>query len=472
MTYSHTIRVKDSDIIFRFTNTEMFTINCNYKYVDDLGNIFDAIKYNLIEDSNSNSYNNIHYIAIPKSKLTKFDKGKVYLKKLIDSVNNSNTTKPVKLVEEDISKQYKQWELCSILEQCLLDPLKINNKNKNNGLPLIYLSTNEKFLLFRALYYYLPLEGYSFLLENIGSSEILDEMQIYGRNVILSKIKDTDNLNVTDIQVPCFNNICSSTKNNTIGHYDMCSNYLLQEYSYHPRGLVNKFIKIYGDINSKNYGFRYSGHHFDINIQINNNKINVLPVFRGYMPIIVPDGPHIDQSHHKHATFTSFWSQNSGIDRSPMVNIAIEQLTVDLSNIQNKHIQLNSDIATGIADNDGFIGMTVLGQKSFLPKNIKNRNIHTFNDEQKTHIWNLVKTSLDIVTNNYESIKHDIINNGEFGWSYFPTVEFTYFRIETDKYLSQSMLGKEYSVQPIKSRGVHYHSRFCEKREDNIPICR
>jgi len=417
---------------------------CNYKdfypYEDDQKN------------KNKDEYQN---------KINKLNTGKEYLSKLLKSVKKRKM--PVDILEKDVNKQYKQWEICSLLEQCLLSSPP-SQKNKNNGLPLTYLNDDEKFWLFRALYYFLPLEGFSYLLENISSSEILDEIQIYGQGTEDGLMTDTDHLNVTDTSYPIFGD-----KNNPHLVTGYREGHITTEYSIHPRGLINKFIKIFGDLNSNHYGFRYSGHHFDINIQVNNGSIKCLPVFKGYNPLKVPVGPTINQDHHqyKHATFSSLWSQSSGIDRAPMISIAIENLTKD--NLPNKRL-LNTKYNTGYSASgegtnidDGFIGLTKEGIEHFLPKNKWKRNIYTFNSSSKQDIWNLVRSTLDIVTKDYNHIKNDILNNGQFGWFYNEAQKFTYFRIESDKYSFQSLLNKEFSVHPKSSGALHYHSRFCDK---------
>ena len=419
-------------------------MSCNFRF-DNTYNTVVPCKNNKNNKNNKDEYQN---------KINKLNTGKEYLSKLLNSVKKRKM--PVDILEKNVNEQYKQWEICSLLEQCLLSSPP-SQKNKNNGLPLIYLNNDEKFWLFRALYYFLPLEGFSFVLENISSSEILDEIQIYGQGTTEGLMTENDNLNVVGISTPVFGD---DNDPNLISGYVQGN--ITNQYSVHPRGLINKFIKVFGDLKSNHWGFRYSGHHFDINFQINNNFIKFLPVFRGYNPIKVPVGPPINQDHHQyqHATFSSLWSQSSGIDRAPVVSIAIENLTKD--NIHDK-ILLNTKFNTGVSSIDGFIGTTNEGLKDFLPKNKFNRNIYTFDSHIKQDIWNLIKTTLDIVTNDYNHIKNNILNNGQFGWVYNKEQVFTYFRIESDEYLFQASLNKEYTVTPSSSGALHYHSRFYDK---------
>ena len=153
----------------------------------------------------------------------------------------------------------------------------------------------------------------------------------------------------------------------------------------------------------------------------------------------------------------------SGIDVAPSVTIAIENLTND--NIQDK-ILLNTKYNSGSAARDGFIGMTKEGEYKFLPINKSQRNIYTYDLNKKKDIWNLVKTTLDIVTNDYNNIKNDILNYGQFGWSYNKKELFTYFRIESDKYLYQALLTKEFTTFEDKTkRAFHYHSQFLDKSQ-------
>lgn len=212
----------------------------------------------------------------------------------------------------DAGLQRKQWQLCTIVQQCL---------HPDYGLAVGKLSPRSRTKFFEMLAVALSDESYKRIITQHLSNLLLGEMQSWAVRCAghCSELHDPDGLLPDDLlrgdhlphkhlnasQEECaklrysgrytlwecdasprmlhHGNIDTQT-----GRYQLGN--VFDEQTIHARSHNYDFVAIYGSLAAgEPFGFRYSGHHFDLSLSFDaDGALTDLPTFIGHNPLVVP----------------------------------------------------------------------------------------------------------------------------------------------------------------------------------------
>jgi hypothetical protein len=213
----------------------------------------------------------------------------------------------------DAQLQESQWLICTIVQQC---GLNTEPGEPLYGLAIGNLSTHSKDNVFKTLSVALGESSYDHLVLQEVANLLLQEYQVWasscpGKCMQVDKpemlAKDVEgatvipgvsfeycgqiNANNTEITTTW---VCNERPVYLYGNMNMTTaeyylNNVFIENTIHQRSNFYDFFSVYGDLEGDGqFGFRYSGHHFDINLMWHDNgDVTDTPAFFGHNPIHV-----------------------------------------------------------------------------------------------------------------------------------------------------------------------------------------
>ena len=239
----------------------------------------------------------------------------------------------------DASKQVPQWQICTIVQQCLVP---------DYGLAVGRLSPASRTHFFWLLSLALSPGAYKRVMVQQLSNLLLGEMQTWAvqcdgqcdelddpNGVIPDHLLGDDRLISHTVDGTSFEDCgklaaggrhtlwtCHQPPRMVLhGNMDTASGrYVLgnifAEQTIHARNNFFDFVSVYGSLEpGEPFGFRYSGHHFDLNFAFDGGgKVTDLPVFLGHNPLIVPrQSPAVPPDHEDYIQ----WRNTAGIPQFP-----------------------------------------------------------------------------------------------------------------------------------------------------------
>ena len=212
----------------------------------------------------------------------------------------------------DAALQTKQWQICTIVQQCLVPKY---------GLPVGRLAPISRTRFYDMLAVILSDESYKHIITQQLSNLLLGEMQNWavecpGR---CEEMDDPSGLLPSHLllgaelkshTLPLNFSECGALQaakrhtfwrcdvsprmlhhgniDTTSGRYYLGNVFL--EPTIHARNRYFDYVSVYGSLEpGEPFGFRYTGHHFDLSFQISaDGELTDLPTFLGHNPLIVP----------------------------------------------------------------------------------------------------------------------------------------------------------------------------------------
>ena len=322
----------------------------------------------------------------------------------------------------DASLQPQQWLLCTIVQNCL---------DAEFGISAASLSSKARSLFFRMLSQAMPAEAYTTLLEQIQANLVLGQYQMWAStcpglckrvpnapvpNVVggFAYIRDLDDAtgipNITDF----FN--CSAEFDRSRDTTWVCNEAPLQLYGnlntsdgefllnnifyenmVHWRSSEAEFVSVYGAIIGKGqFGFRYSGHHFDVSYTFHEDgSIDDLPWFLGHNPVHVfkdvpPEVRHTSDIDHGDVTY-DLWANLRGVILFPTaVNNVLD--------FSNNFLPASAFVPLNEFDTRADLGLLVLkgGRQLMNAADVPNGNavnLSSVSNDEFQIVWKMVTES-------------------------------------------------------------------------------
>jgi len=118
---------------------------------------------------------------------------------------------------------------------------------------------------------------------------------------------------------------------------------VFKEPSIHARNHNFDFVAVYGSLApGEPFGFRYSGHHFDLSFQIDaDGNIDDLPTFLGHNPLVVP--AHTPPASTGHEDYLQ-WRNMAGVPQFPDAVDVVLEATSLLT--ESSYVPLNQWLST------------------------------------------------------------------------------------------------------------------------------
>ena len=238
----------------------------------------------------------------------------------------------------DAALQPKQWQICTIVQQCLVPKY---------GLPVARLTPVGRTRWFEILALVLSDESYKRIMVQQLSNLLLGEMQTWATtcrgecrelddpsgllpaHLLLDDTLDTHRINVSYDGCAALANAGRKTLwscdesprmlhhgniNTERGLYELGN--VFKEPAIHARNHNFDYVAAYGSLEKgEPFGFRYSGHHFDLSFQIAaDGTLTDLPTFLGHNPLIVPRAVPPQRGTHDHYLQ---WHNMAGVPQFP-----------------------------------------------------------------------------------------------------------------------------------------------------------
>ena len=404
----------------------------------------------------------------------------------------------------DASSQTELWNTCTIVEQCL-DP----DNMLDMGLP------NRSYLIWQALAKTMSQESYNMLVLQQFSNLLLGEMQDWATSCpgecrqltdpngqLQTGLDDGGNAHVT---IGTDYDQCAQLRkegrftywwcydpprlinhadiNVTSGKYWLGN--IFQEPVIHARNAHYDYVAIYGDLSSDTqgpFGFRFSGHHLDLNFQFENGKlVNDLPVFLGHNPLIVPSVPppvtrQPNETFDPHTQGPSWlmWENNAKVPHFPeSVNLVLDCAN-QLLKIPGSYVPMNN-----------FVSVPRLG--GFELNNNKTIDdfdyvdLSTISEANFAKFWSILDYTLKFARGRRSTKKERNVfrREGKAIWTTTEPIEqglpltvdqilgkrhFFYLRIETEEWLFFCMVNQLFTLVSEEQASNHLHSIIVEKK--------
>eukprot|EP00930_Biecheleria_cincta_P095120 TRINITY_DN87143_c0_g1_i1.p1 TRINITY_DN87143_c0_g1~~TRINITY_DN87143_c0_g1_i1.p1 ORF type:complete len:489 (-),score=73.00 TRINITY_DN87143_c0_g1_i1:284-1750(-) len=399
----------------------------------------------------------------------------------------------------DAELQDPQWLICTIVQQCGLNTAMGEPKY---GLAIGNLSIESKVKFFTALAGALEEAPYMHLQGQQVANLALMEYQRWATfcpGTCLkapAPMRAKDLFNATKVPGVSFEEcgrmnmddltsnttwICHDTQLALFGNLDMTTGeYLLgnifTENEIHARNDFYDFVSVYGDLSGTgDFGFRYSGHHYDVNFRWHDGKLDTMPAFFGHNPIkvlrIVPPS-----SSEENGTTYDLWRNFNGMNLFQFPDILQKVFAVSRILPKSACIPLSwfdSTPATG--------GLTLSDGKTI--SDLQYYDLSGASEELFAIYMDLVEytvlTRRDSLPSMDRLYVHDYVQafrkSGKMIWTSItpdrlPTdiadlndLDFFYVQIETDDWLYFAMLNQMFTFVAEKNPSNHLHSMLTPK---------
>jgi hypothetical protein len=421
-------------------------------------------------------------------------------KKFVDSLSAAGRKR---LYYPDPSLQEKQWELCTIVQQCL---------TPKYGLAMGDMTPLSRGLFFNVLAKTLSDEGYKRLMVQQLSNLLLGEMQDWAVHcdgecaemndpsgqLPIHKFDDPPHRVLDVSKQTCMDYankegrhmlwVCKESPrmihhgniNTSSGRYFLGN--IFNEPMIHARNDHFDFVEVYGSLEEgAPFGFRFSGHHYDISFRFyTNGTVDDYPVFIGHNPLVVPlkspppptEGPF---SRHFYQ-----WRNMAGIDQFPDVVARLllvsDQLTV------NEYVPLNQFDSTPETG-----GLTLKNGKTI--EDVAHLKLDSIPMERFETIWALVHYTLECArgVRSYDYEREQFHREGRMLWTTFVNPDsskaditkhlprdmmemrssrsFLYIQVETDEFLYFALMNTLFTLVVENEPSNHLHSIVIRKSQ-------
>jgi len=405
-----------------------------------------------------------------------------------------------KVYYSDAALQLSQWQICTIVQQCLVPDF---------GLAIGNLTSKTRAKIFDMLALALSGESYKLVLVQSMSNLLLGEMQNWAINCPGSchELLDEDgllphglldeknpiNTGKTDMTfAECKKAAADGAKAGLVKHLWVCNDeprmvhhanvdtqsgryYLgnvFAEPTIHARNNFFDFISIYGSLKpGEPWGFRYSGHHFDLSFRFDGKgKVYDLPVFLGHNPLMVPRQSPPVTTHEDYIN----WHNMAGVGQFPDIVFAILKAS--------KALTADAFVPLRLFDSTPENGGLMLKDG----KDISDENhldLSTADQDTFDAVFALIEYTLEFARGNRVTgaVKADFRKSGKMCWTstgeshgigaHLPvrvadliaTRSFFYVRAETDELLFFVMVNQLFTLVNDVEPSNHLHSILIPK---------
>jgi len=429
---------------------------------------------------------------------------------------------------QNATDQIPDYHFCTFVQQCL-DPYFI--------LSLGLMSTKSRSLVYKALSLSMSYESFNMLQLQQHSNMLLGEMQdwattcegecreLHDQHGSLDPVGNGNLLHVSKLVLGDKDyNQCGNLRNETESIFWYCNeeprmihqaniNVTTGEYKLgniwrephiHGRNSHYDYFSVYGDMNDGGaFGFRFTGHHIDLNYMWNNDGVLIkyLPVFLGHNPLIVPATTPLSERHHNEGAKPDqfydpiMWNNMAGVAQfAESVRLVVDCANELLISAPDSFVPLDK------WESAGHMG----GLKFPENKNITDFPFVDFNDisdDSFSLYWSMVEYTLKFARGN-ESTDYErevFRSQGKAVWTTsspgkrkgLPLTEedlrsninFFNLRIETNEMIFYVMVNQLFTVISETEPTNHLHSilvyrdlirpeNFCMKHDDpDDPLC-
>ena len=393
----------------------------------------------------------------------------------------------------DASKQKPQWQICTIVQQCLVPKY---------GLPVARLTPASRTKFYDILAMVLSDESYKRIMVQQLSNLLLGEMQNWATSckgqceelndpagLLPHHLLSGDELDshVLDISYEECGKLATEEKRHTYwaceespkmlhhgnmdtetGKYQLGNVFL--EPAIHARNHNFDYVAVYGSLKEgEPFGFRYSGHHFDLSFQIDaDGHLSDLPTFLGHNPLIVPKASPPQNLAGHHEDYLQ-WHNMAGVPQFPdAVEVVLEAARVlPLS----AYVPLTDWLSTPANG-----GLTL---KANSIDDVPHLDLSTASVQTFETIWALVDYTLEFSRGGRSRAKErkEFLESGKMVWTtcqgpeHIPTTvnhltssrSFFYVRIETDTLVFFLMVNSLFSLMLEHEPSNHLHSIIIPK---------
>ena len=404
----------------------------------------------------------------------------------------------------DADAQTRQWQICTIVQQCLVPDF---------GLAMGNLSAHTREHVYELLALSLSGESYKLTLVQTMSNLLLGEMQNWAINCpgtchklidesgLLPKKILIDNPHVsepTDLSfADCKKAAAAGATAGKVMHLWNCNEqprmvhhanmdtatgrYFLgnvfAEPTIHARNNFFDFFSIYGSLKpGEPFGFRYSGHHFDLSFRFGaDGAVSDLPVFLGHNPLMVPrQSPPLSANHEDYLN----WHNMAGVGQFPDIVFVILEAAKALRPESFVSLQLwDSTPSSG--------GLTLKDGKSM--SDVNHLDLSSIDEAEFEAVWALIEYTLEFARGDRpkDDVKADFRSGGLMSWTttgeghleeglehtqlpltvadLVATRSFFYVRAETPTLLFFVMVNQLFTLVDDKEPSNHLHSILIPK---------
>jgi len=252
----------------------------------------------------------------------------------------------------------------------------------------------------------------------------------------------------------------------------------------HGRNSQYDYFSVYGDMVESGgaFGFRFSGHHMDLNYMWNEDGILVqdFPVFLGHNPLIVPETtPPMERDHDERAHPDQFydplmWNNMAGVAQfAEGVQLVLDCASELLLYAPTSYVPLTNWVSKGYIGALQFAGGKAITDFDFV-------DLSHVSDETFSKYWSMIEYTLKFARGDGSTDADERIfrSEGKAVWTTstppeegLPLTEddlrsnlnFLNLRIETDELLFFVMVNQLYTVISENEPTNHLHSILIQK---------
>lgn len=244
----------------------------------------------------------------------------------------------------------------------------------------------------------------------------------------------------------------------------------------HARSDHYDFVEVYGSLKpGEPFGFRFSGHHYDLSFKFDNGAIDDLPVFIGHNPLVVPQvSPPLE--HHDPQHYVQ-WRNMAGIDQFP--DIVAQTLEV------SRYLSLMSYVPLTEWDSTPQTGGLTLSNSRTMD-DVNHIKLATVPEDKFRNVWGVIDYTLGLArgVRSHARERHLFRTEGKLCWtsavygdesplSHLPhtmdellhTRSFIYLHIETEELLYFALLNTLFTLVVENDPSNHIHTLLMNKSQ-------
>jgi len=404
-------------------------------------------------------------------------------------------------------KQMIDYNTCTVVQQCLDPPFILS---------LGLMSVKSRSLVYKALSVAMSQESFNMLQLQQHSNMLLGEMQTWA-TICHGECRELHDLSgllhpIVDGDLKAFSDVVENTDYEQCGDLRDKDRYTLwycedeprmihqadidvstgkyklgniwNEPHVHGRNSQYDYFSVYGDMieNGGAFGFRFSGHHMDLNYMWDEDGMLVqdFPVFLGHNPLIVPETtPPMERDPFEKEDSAHFydprmWNSMAGVAQfAEGVQLVLDCARELLLNAPTSYVPLTNWVSRGYIGALQFAGDKAITDFDFV-------DLSLVSDETFSNYWSMIEYTLKFARGDGSTDAEERIfrSEGKAVWTTstppeegLPLTEedlrsnlnFLNLRIETDELLFFVMVNQLYTVISENEPTNHLHSILIKK---------